>query len=119
MSEYISRAFALLNVYDNVHHLMDSDTSKQDFDKLDYEIWEMRTRCNILNAMRSSLLKGELISLLARAEAAEAEVARLREVYWRLRSYATHDDGCKLNKPPRFSGPCSCGLADALKGGEA
>lgn len=58
-------------------------------------------------------------AMLSRAEAAEAEVARLREVYWRLRSYATHDDGCKLNKPPRFSGPCSCGLADALKGGEA
>lgn len=52
-----------------------------------------------------------------RAQAAEAEVARLRDVYWRLRSYATHDDGCKLNKAPRFSGPCSCGLADALKGG--
>lgn len=64
-------------------------------------------------------LTARLEAMLARAEAAEAEVARLREVYWRLRSYASHDDGCKLNKPPRFSGPCSCGLADAIKGGAA
>ncbi|WWT39561.1 hypothetical protein [Microcystis phage Mae-JY02] len=35
--------------------------------------------------------------------------------YWRLRSYAVHDNDCKLNKPPRFDGPCSCGLTAALE----
>ena len=54
----------------------------------------------------------------ARADAAEAEVARLRKVYWQLRSYATHDDKCKLNKAPSFTGPCSCGLSEAIKAGE-
>ena len=54
----------------------------------------------------------------ARADAAEAEVARLRKVYWQLRSYATHDDKCKLNKAPSFTGPCSCGLSEATKAGE-
>lgn len=42
----------------------------------------------------------------------------LVEVYWRLRSYAIHDNDCKLNKPPKFEGPCSCGLSKALKDGE-
>lgn len=45
---------------------------------------------------------------------AEAKVARLEASYWKMRSYATHDDGCKLNKPPSFSGPCSCGLFTAM-----
>lgn len=45
-------------------------------------------------------------------------VRALIEAYWRLRSYAFHDDGCKLNKPPRFEGPCSCGLTAAIKAGE-
>lgn len=32
---------------------------------------------------------------------------------WRLRSYATHDDDCKINKPPHFR-DCSCGLKKLL-----
>lgn len=46
-------------------------------------------------------------------------LARMGKTYWMLRSFATHDDGCKLNKPPRFEGPCSCGLAKALTDGES
>lgn len=37
------------------------------------------------------------------------------KTYWRMRSYAVHDNDCKLNKPPRFDGPCSCGLTAALE----
>lgn len=37
------------------------------------------------------------------------------KAYWRMRSYAVHDNDCKLNKPPRFDGPCSCGLTAALE----
>lgn len=47
------------------------------------------------------------------------DAAAIREAwekaYWRMRSYAVHDDNCKLNKPPRFDGPCSCGLTAALE----
>ena len=50
--------------------------------------------------------------------ALELRVKALIKAYWRLRSYAVHDDGCKLNKPPRFQGPCSCGLMAAIKAGE-
>jgi len=36
-------------------------------------------------------------------------------IAWRLRSYAVHDDECKVNKPQRFSAKdCSCGLRAAL-----
>lgn len=37
------------------------------------------------------------------------------KAYWRMRSYAVHDNDCKLNKPPHFNGPCSCGLTAALE----
>lgn len=37
------------------------------------------------------------------------------KAYWRMRSYAVHDNDCKLNKPPHFDGPCSCGLTAALE----
>ena len=47
------------------------------------------------------------------------DAAAIREAwekaYWRMRSYAVHDNDCKLNKPPRFDGPCSCGLTAALE----
>lgn len=50
---------------------------------------------------------------------AATDPAAIREAwekaYWRMRSYAVHDDACKLNKPPRFDGPCSCGLTAALE----
>ncbi len=34
-------------------------------------------------------------------------------MYWRLRSYAVHDDDCTFNRPPHYRG-CSCGLTAAL-----
>lgn len=38
---------------------------------------------------------------------ADEELIAIREAwgkaYWRMRSYAVHDDDCKLNKPPRFA----------------
>lgn len=37
------------------------------------------------------------------------------KAYWRMRSYAVHDNDCKLNKPPHFNGPCSCGLTATLE----
>lgn len=37
------------------------------------------------------------------------------KAYWRMRSYAVHDNDCKLNKPPHFNGPCSCGLTAVLE----
>ena len=47
------------------------------------------------------------------------DAAAIREAwgkaYWRMRSYAIHDNDCKLNKPPHFNGPCSCGLTAALE----
>ena len=50
---------------------------------------------------------------------APTDPAAIREAwekaYWRMRSYAVHDNDCKLNKPPRFDGPCSCGLTAALE----
>lgn len=50
---------------------------------------------------------------------AAPDPAAIREAwekaYWRMRSYAVHDNDCKLNKPPRFDGPCSCGLTAALE----
>lgn len=50
---------------------------------------------------------------------AAPEPAAIREAwekaYWRMRSYAIHDNDCKLNKPPRFDGPCSCGLTATLE----
>lgn len=53
------------------------------------------------------------------ALAAGRILAAIREAwekaYWRMRSYAVHDNDCKLNKPPRFDGPCSCGLTAALE----
>ena len=54
-----------------------------------------------------------------REAGAQSDAAAIREAwersYWRLRSYAVHDNDCKLNKPPRFDGPCSCGLTAALE----
>ena len=56
---------------------------------------------------------------LMTALVSESEVVMPRHLYWTLRSYAVHDNDCKLNKPPHFDGPCSCGLTPALKNGEA
>lgn len=46
---------------------------------------------------------------------AEAWVPKktLEALYWRLRSYAFHDDNCTFNRPPHYRG-CSCGLTAAL-----
>lgn len=46
---------------------------------------------------------------------AEAWVPKetLEAMYWRLRSYAVHDDNCTVNRPPHYRG-CSCGLTAAL-----
>jgi len=50
-----------------------------------------------------------------RAEKAVAERDAAVELTWRLRSYAVHDNECKVNKPPRFDPTaCSCGLSKAL-----
>ena len=51
--------------------------------------------------------------------AARDDIAALVDVYWKLRSYACHDDDCKLNKPPYTTASCSCGLTAALVKGEA
>lgn len=48
-----------------------------------------------------------------------ADVQGLHDVYWKLRSYAVHDDGCKINKPPYTIGSCSCGLTASLAKGES
>jgi hypothetical protein len=47
-----------------------------------------------------------------------AQVAGLTDAYWKLCSYAIHDDDCKLNKPPFKAGSCSCGLTKAITAGE-
>lgn len=59
--------------------------------------------------------RGTLLAALV----SESEAVMPRHLYWSLRSFAVHDNDCKLNKPPRFAGPCSCGLAAELKKGEA
>ena len=61
----------------------------------------------------------ECLVAAARIEQLRARLARMGITYWLLRSFATHDDSCKLNKPPKFEGPCSCGLAKALTDGES
>lgn len=63
--------------------------------------------------------EAERDDLRARLAEAEGRVKALTETYWLLRSYAIHDDKCKLNKPPHFKGPCSCGLSEAIAGGVA
>ena len=52
-----------------------------------------------------------------KAELRQGHVKALIEAYWKLRSYAVHDDDCTRNKPPRFRN-CSCGLTAAIKAGE-
>jgi hypothetical protein len=47
-----------------------------------------------------------------KAELRKGHVKALIEAYWKLRSYAVHDDDCTRNKPPRFRN-CSCGLTNA------
>jgi hypothetical protein len=45
----------------------------------------------------------------ARADAAEKKLAEVEAIAWRLRSYAVHDDDCKINRHPHYR-DCSCGL---------
>lgn len=79
------------------------------------------------NMLRGTIAKPtveQIIHLYGRdalmtALVSESEVVMPRHLYWTLRSYAVHDNDCKLNKPPHFDGPCSCGLTAALKNGEA
>ena len=79
------------------------------------------------NMLRGTIAKptvDQIIHLYGRdalmtALVSENEVVMPRHLYWTLRSYAAHDNDCKLNKPPHFDGPCSCGLTAALKNGEA
>lgn len=48
-------------------------------------------------------------------ECAAAISEAWERAYWLLRNYAVHDNECKINKPPCFDGPCSCGLTAALE----
>ena len=50
--------------------------------------------------------------------AARDDLAALVDVYWKLRSYAVHDDDCTFNRPPHYRG-CSCRLTAELVKGEA
>ena len=50
--------------------------------------------------------------------AARDDLAALANVYWKLRSYAVHDDDCTFNRHPHYRG-CSCGLTAELVKGEA
>lgn len=50
--------------------------------------------------------------------AARGDMKDLADVYWKLRSYAVHDDDCTFNRHPHYRG-CSCGLTAALVKGEA
>lgn len=50
--------------------------------------------------------------------ATRGDLKKLAEVYWKLRSYAVHDDNCTINRHPHYQG-CSCGLTAALVKGEA
>ena len=36
-----------------------------------------------------------------------------KRMAWELRSYAVHDDDCKINRPPDYRA-CSCGLTARL-----
>lgn len=61
----------------------------------------------------------EYIRLDVHESAVAAARAHMADVYWRLRSYAYHDNDCKRNKPPYTTASCSCGLTAALVKGEA
>ena len=41
------------------------------------------------------------------------EIAELSAAYWKIRSYAVHDDDCTINRYPDKNA-CSCGLRAAL-----
>lgn len=71
-----------------------------------------------LNFLHLMSVEADRDRLAAANAALEAQVARLVGTYWKLRSYAIHDDDCKLNKPPYKVGSCSCGLSKELKDGE-
>lgn len=60
----------------------------------------------------------EAAAEISRLRAKDYAADKLAEVYWRLRSYAFHDDDCTFNRHPHYRG-CSCGLKDALDKGEA
>ena len=55
---------------------------------------------------------------ITRLRAKDYAADKLAEVYWKLRSYAFHDDDCTFNRHPTYR-CCSCGLKDALDKGEA
>ena len=79
------------------------------FTRKDFENWTPTAAdyfVSILNAVAS----GDIVP--------RADVEGLHDVYWKLRSYAVHDDGCKINKPPYTIGSCSCGLTASLAKGE-
>lgn len=81
--------------------------------------------------MTDMMVDPDTLDAFMEAKPLPPDPAAIREAwekaYWRMRSYAVHDNDCKLNKPPRFDGPCSCGLTAALeealaliqKGGDA
>ena len=60
-------------------------------------------------------LATDLAAALDREAAKGAELARWKRIAWTLRSFATHDDDCKVNKPPHYR-DCSCGLQSIIAG---
>ena len=87
--------------------------------------WAAEFRTTALRLGYSDMDEGWLIGWFCNAVMAgydrspAPDPAAIREAwekaYWRMRSYAVHDNDCKLNKPPHFNGPCSCGLTAALE----
>jgi hypothetical protein len=65
-----------------------------------------------------ALIRPDARAELTRLHAKDYAADKLAEIYWRLRSYAVHDDDCTFNRHPHYRG-CSCGLKDALDNGEA
>lgn len=69
--------------------------------------------------MTDMMVDPDTLDAVMEANPLPPDPAAIREAwekaYWRMRSYAVHDDACKLNKPPHFDGPCSCGLTAALE----
>ncbi len=70
----------------------------------------------VLTKTDSQELLSRLGSAEAEADRMRAELADARKVAWGFRSYATHDNDCKVNKPPHFDPTkCSCGLSALRK----
>jgi hypothetical protein len=79
---------------------------------------EASRACSQLYVDIRAIIRPDARAELTRLHAKDYAADKLAEIYWRLRSYAVHDDDCTFNRHPHYRG-CSCGLKDALDNGEA